>query len=443
MSLCRVCLSTIDVDCSIYEPVNNRSSLYSVLRRLFPYAFTDDCDGQWPTKICNVCKRRILDANELYYLCLHSRKRLRELFNEKSYQIDDYFDPSVESGWLLDDMIPHTSSPSKSEEQATAFAKWLATKKNEDELVNSYLAAPSPETPPASDKEQHPCSLCDGLSFSSQADLTTHLNTQHTDKVEHTEKVFHDKETYEKHGNCNSLKQTQQNEPANNQQPRPELAYECSECGKKFLRKSNMRQHLKRHSDVKTFSCSLCPSRFMFAGDLKTHQTTHNPSERFNCELCNASFTQHSSLRQHVRIHTGVRAFSCDQCDKSFYRSDNLKRHMRIHTGEKRYKCPYCDRKFAQSNDMARHIGTHIGVNIYQCDRCDASFPFMSNLRRHYTEHYQSGEGATEPSSTETERTIRFTTTDILNLRYAKETSENTKKRQTFADSMDQTDSNG
>lgn len=42
----------------------------------------------------------------------------------------------------------------------------------------------------------------------------------------------------------------------------------CYECGKSFNNPSNLRQHVKRHSNLKEFHCQLCPGQFSSKGEL-------------------------------------------------------------------------------------------------------------------------------------------------------------------------------
>ncbi|KAE8375031.1 hypothetical protein BDV26DRAFT_24184 [Aspergillus bertholletiae] len=77
---------------------------------------------------------------------------------------------------------------------------------------------------------------------------------------------------------------------------------ECTICGMRFTRRSNCREHIKRH----------------------------DPSLRksFQCDLCDGSFGRRTDLRRHViSIHHGIRKFGCEDCGHRFGRRDTLSRH--------------------------------------------------------------------------------------------------------------------
>lgn len=113
-------------------------------------------------------------------------------------------------------------------------------------------------------------------------------------------------------------------------------AYLCSECGKSFNNRSNLRQHLIRHSGQKPYSCNQCPSRFSCRAGLRSHLSCHSGLRPHVCDTCGSAFTKASSLVKHNRIHSGDRPYPCEMCDMRFTCSDHLKRHKRTHTGEKR-----------------------------------------------------------------------------------------------------------
>ncbi|KAE8410092.1 hypothetical protein BDV37DRAFT_235693 [Aspergillus pseudonomiae] len=77
---------------------------------------------------------------------------------------------------------------------------------------------------------------------------------------------------------------------------------ECTICGTRFTRRSNCREHVKRH----------------------------DPSLRksYHCEFCEKPFGRKTDLRRHVdSIHHGIRKFGCEDCGKRFGRRDTLSRH--------------------------------------------------------------------------------------------------------------------
>ena len=86
--------------------------------------------------------------------------------------------------------------------------------------------------------------------------------------------------------------------------------------------------------------------------------TKRKRTQQHECDVCEKAFRQSSDLKRHVRIHTNERPYECDLCDKAFRESGRLQSHMRIHTNEKPYECDVCDKAFRQLSILKRHERT-------------------------------------------------------------------------------------
>ncbi|CAL7948472.1 unnamed protein product [Xylocopa violacea] len=201
------------------------------------------------------------------------------------------------------------------------------------------------------------------------------------------------------------------------------LKYTCETCGKGFSRVDKLKDHEQSKHKTEMFEnsdfddkedidninkgdclegrkkdrhnrphkCAICPKSFAQSQSLANHIKRHNrvkeTQKRFLCEVCSKCFAQSGSLVAHMRTHTGVKPYVCNVCSRAFTKSTYLQLHLRTHSGEKPYICQYCSRAFARANTLARHITMHTGEAKYHCQICTKSFRRLTSLNEHTYTH--------------------------------------------------------
>ncbi|KAL1987459.1 hypothetical protein VTN96DRAFT_3841 [Rasamsonia emersonii] len=81
---------------------------------------------------------------------------------------------------------------------------------------------------------------------------------------------------------------------------------------------------------------------------------------KYRCTVCGNMFTRRSNCREHMKKHdpNHRREHCCNDCGKYFGRKTDLKRHFTstsVHDGVKRFGCEYCGHRFARQDVLYRH----------------------------------------------------------------------------------------
>ncbi|GFS94715.1 PR domain zinc finger protein 12 [Trichonephila clavipes] len=63
---------------------------------------------------------------------------------------------------------------------------------------------------------------------------------------------------------------------------------------------------------------------------------SEDEKKKLNCVICHKGFNSRSNLRSHMRTHTQQKPFKCNVCFRRFSQSSTLRNHTRLHTATRR-----------------------------------------------------------------------------------------------------------
>ncbi|XP_039254926.2 uncharacterized protein LOC120331831 [Styela clava] len=205
--------------------------------------------------------------------------------------------------------------------------------------------------------------------------------------------------------------------------------FSCKQCGKHFLRKSNLSLHIQTThiGRIESFSCNICDVTFSLKSELNVHIATHSIHD---CKICGKKFNRRSSLTNHVKTHNSAvnqkefvsekdaeetsamkpkgyleKNHSCSICKKSFNSKSKLSKHTMKHHSDLPIKyCNECGKYFSSALSFDIHMRTHKpqyqpndtksvkpysleldpkGKKKYQCKRCGESYVHQESLKKH------------------------------------------------------------
>ena len=92
------------------------------------------------------------------------------------------------------------------------------------------------------------------------------------------------------------------------------------------------------------------------------HIRVHTNDRPYPCpykDKCNQSFKTRSQLNDHILKHTKIKKHVCPECKASFSRKSRLKIHLMIHKGEKPFQCEICKKQFREKSNYNYHLKKH------------------------------------------------------------------------------------
>lgn len=156
------------------------------------------------------------------------------------------------------------------------------------------------------------CLLCDGV-YPCNDLLKSHVFSEHNEDDDDAQMSEDDPKSESSRGEC-ADKVTK--------------PFQCKLCGKKFIRKQAMKNHLFAEMNLRRYVCEFCDKSYNYFSHLKEHLVSQHGEKEFLCGYCGKDFPTKKRFRDHVTLHSDEKAFACE-CGQSFKLPRYLNKHKK------------------------------------------------------------------------------------------------------------------
>ncbi|XP_050095875.1 zinc finger protein 184-like [Anopheles aquasalis] len=163
----------------------------------------------------------------------------------------------------------------------------------------------------------------------------------------------------------------------------------CDTCGLAFEQKFALEMHRTRHGQKRQFKCDYCPLEYFTKPEKLLHiKQVHLKVFEVKCPDCGLLFKTKNELNQHIKSHTDTRTYMCSVCKFGFKSQTHLSRHTKSVHQDVRYKCDHCSQSYCRKDKLRMHIEKQHNIQTYfVCDICLQSYNTRSQLDKHKAHH--------------------------------------------------------
>merc|ERR1719460_1683625 len=86
--------------------------------------------------------------------------------------------------------------------------------------------------------------------------------------------------------------------------------------------------------------------------DVPLRNTNNKGEKSYKCKQCKYTSSVKSNLRRHLKTHSEEKSNKCNQCDYASSHAGNLRQHLKTHSGENSNKCNQCDYASSHSSHL-------------------------------------------------------------------------------------------